>query len=696
MLSDGEAGNVVSEASHKQKLATIVSIDVEGYSKGMEADQQAMFKAIEALDLRVKEAAKRRGGRIFNTAGDGFMLEFPAVSDAVLAAEEIASGPWPPVRVGVHIGQVDIRDNGDLLGHGVNVSARIQAMAESGAVLISDNAKQALQGNPLSKRLKSQGAVKLPKMNEVMIVHTLLPADGRAGAGRRMPRRGPMIAAAVAAVLAVAAGGWLITGALKGLSPKPEKLAVMRFDSVGKEAGDIAELVTGEIRDTLGGGGVMPTLAAADSEAVKGAGASRAAQLGVALTLNGSVTGSGSGVVVKIHLDDAVNSQQIWGHEFPPGDADSLRAVVPARVTTIIYCYARATRSSTKLENPNLLAIYLRACDLDLDAADNVNKLYEQERLAKQLTASAPNFSYGHSMLADVYLAEIGSNSDQSAVKHLREMAAAEADKALQGDGKNSDAGVARATLAQISNPPAWAEREKFLSVAAGQESAGSDPPGQYALLLAEVGRMSEAATWSQKAVAADSWEPDYLALSASLLMAAGRVEDAQKALNAALMMGKGRSLVEYVRFQIAENSDRWDDAESILDSPSPPPELLAEGSLTATRAFIKAAKSRDPALIAAARDAEVAAVVADRNRLLVALSHLSKLGLVDDAFALAERFKPLATDRTFILFEPLMGAMRADPRFEKLATEIGLTAYWETSKHWPDFCNGPCRGKSS
>ena len=72
----------------------------------------------------IEGIASRHGGRVFNTAGDGFMLEFASSLVAVKAALELAETCEPKVRVGVHVGDVMVQPNGDLLGHGVNVAAR--------------------------------------------------------------------------------------------------------------------------------------------------------------------------------------------------------------------------------------------------------------------------------------------------------------------------------------------------------------------------------------------------------------------------------------------------------------------------------------------------------------------------------------------------------------------------------------------
>jgi class 3 adenylate cyclase len=81
----------------------------------------------------IEAIAARHGGRVFNTAGDGFMLEFVSSLAAVEAAIELAETCEPKVRVGVHLGDVLVQLNGDLLGHVVNVAARLMAKSDPGA-----------------------------------------------------------------------------------------------------------------------------------------------------------------------------------------------------------------------------------------------------------------------------------------------------------------------------------------------------------------------------------------------------------------------------------------------------------------------------------------------------------------------------------------------------------------------------------
>ncbi|MFM9862394.1 MAG: adenylate/guanylate cyclase domain-containing protein [Micropepsaceae bacterium] len=95
------------------------------------------------------------------------MLEFASSLSGVNAALELADECRPRVRVGVHVGEVAVQPNGDLLGHGVNVAARLMAKAEPGSALISGDVCRMIRG-PLAERFVSRGPVQLDKMNETI------------------------------------------------------------------------------------------------------------------------------------------------------------------------------------------------------------------------------------------------------------------------------------------------------------------------------------------------------------------------------------------------------------------------------------------------------------------------------------------------------------------------------------------------
>jgi adenylate cyclase len=132
----------------QRRLAAIVSTDVVGYSRLMGRDESGTLAGLKAhrqalIDPKIAEY----GGRIVKSTGDGLLLEFPSVVDAVRCAVDIQRGMAErnagvpaedriELRIGINIGDIIIDDD-DIFGDGVNVAARLQTLAEPGGICVS-------------------------------------------------------------------------------------------------------------------------------------------------------------------------------------------------------------------------------------------------------------------------------------------------------------------------------------------------------------------------------------------------------------------------------------------------------------------------------------------------------------------------------------------------------------------------------
>src|ERR1700747_2382607 len=132
----------------ERRLAAVVAADMVGYSRLMEVDETGTLARLKThrIELIDPAIAKNRG-RIIKTTGDGMLVEVHSVVDAVLCAAEIqrrmakrnadvAPARWMQFRIGVNLGDV-IVDGADIFGDGVNVAARLEALARPGTICIS-------------------------------------------------------------------------------------------------------------------------------------------------------------------------------------------------------------------------------------------------------------------------------------------------------------------------------------------------------------------------------------------------------------------------------------------------------------------------------------------------------------------------------------------------------------------------------
>jgi class 3 adenylate cyclase len=155
-----------------RRLAAILAADVVGYSKLVGEDETGTLNALREIRRSiVNPVLAEHGGRIFKLMGDGMLAEFPSTVQAVRAAIAIqeqlhqrnvkVSSRQIAVRIGVHQGDVVI-EGSDLLGDGINIAARLEALAEPGSICISARVhedatgKVAVQANDLGEqRLKN-------------------------------------------------------------------------------------------------------------------------------------------------------------------------------------------------------------------------------------------------------------------------------------------------------------------------------------------------------------------------------------------------------------------------------------------------------------------------------------------------------------------------------------------------------------
>lgn len=135
----------MTQNSEIRRVATIVALDVAGYSARTEADEAKTTAEVMALRGFIEDVASARGGRVFTAAGDGFMLEFGSSLSAVEAAFDLAEKCEPKVRAGVHLGDVVLQPNGDLLCYNVNVATRLMARSDPGSALVSADVRHAIR-----------------------------------------------------------------------------------------------------------------------------------------------------------------------------------------------------------------------------------------------------------------------------------------------------------------------------------------------------------------------------------------------------------------------------------------------------------------------------------------------------------------------------------------------------------------------
>jgi class 3 adenylate cyclase len=210
------------EPPMQRRLATILSADVAGYSRLIGDNEEETVKALRGHRAVFDSLLKQHHGRVFNTAGDAILAEFPSAVEAVRCATEIQSAlqtrneHLPPeqkmlFRMGINLGDVVVQE-GDLLGDGVNVAARIQTLAEPGGICISGSVYDQIQ-NKLSLRFKALGGQKLKNIGQPVRTFTITHVEEGvlpASSNPRLRKSAPVIAIVLVVALFAIGGGYFL------------------------------------------------------------------------------------------------------------------------------------------------------------------------------------------------------------------------------------------------------------------------------------------------------------------------------------------------------------------------------------------------------------------------------------------------------------------------------------------------------
>jgi TolB-like protein/class 3 adenylate cyclase/Tfp pilus assembly protein PilF len=168
----------------QRKLAAILAADVVGYTRLAGADEDRILARLRALrsDL-IDPTIAVHNGRVIKRTGDGILIEFRSVVDAVNCAVEVQNGVAERnagvaedrqirFRVGIHLGDVVEESDGDLMGDGVNIAARLEGVAKPGAICLSEDAYRQVKGR-LNLAVEDLGATQLKNIAEPIHVYSL-------------------------------------------------------------------------------------------------------------------------------------------------------------------------------------------------------------------------------------------------------------------------------------------------------------------------------------------------------------------------------------------------------------------------------------------------------------------------------------------------------------------------------------------
>lgn len=294
----------MAEERVQRRLAAIVVADVVGYSRLMEEDEVATLTALKARRSTILQPVVRaHGGRIVKVMGDGVLLEFPSAVDAMSGAIELqrkmeeANDTLPEarrivLRIGINLGDVVI-DGSDLYGDGVNIAARLQSLAEPGAIYVSAGIRDQVK-RKLAFDFDDLGPKSLKNIAEPVHVYRVLYQSG--------------------------AKIWQEGQAALPL-PAKASIAVLPFTNMGGEAEQnvFTDGLTEDLITDLSRNASLFVIARHSTFAYKGKSVDVrliARDLGVRYIVEGSARRVASRVRISVQLIDAVGGDHLWAERF--------------------------------------------------------------------------------------------------------------------------------------------------------------------------------------------------------------------------------------------------------------------------------------------------------------------------------------------------------------------------------------------
>jgi adenylate cyclase len=420
--------------SETRKIAAILVADVVGYSRLAGADEDRTLSRLRGLrsDL-IDPAIAAHHGRIVKRTGDGSLIEFRSVVDAVRLAIEVQNGliernaGLPPerrieFRVGIHLGDVVEESDDDLMGDGVNIAARLESICKPGAVCLSEDAYRQVKGR-LELAVADLGPTQLKNIVDPIRVYSLqvgVPAqakpatDAKPSERKRRSRLGLLIAGIVALVV-IAAGAWFLLGANRPAQAAHLSIVVLPFANLsGDPAQDyFADGITENLTTELSRIHDSFVIARNTAFAYKGKPIDAkeiGKELGVRYVLEGSVLRDQNRVRVNAQLIDTESGAHLWAERFEEDMADLFKLqdqIVVRLANTLNSALIKAEAAKgARSTNPDANDLVMRGLALMNEPNLQPSKDHAARTLFEQALAIDPNNAAAITGVAETYFTE--------------------------------------------------------------------------------------------------------------------------------------------------------------------------------------------------------------------------------------------------------------------------------------------------
>ena len=487
----------------ERRLAAVLAADMVGYSRLMEVDERGTLARLKTHRIElIDPAIAKNNGRIIKTTGDGMLVEFQSVVDAVLCATEVqrrmarrnadvSPARWMQFRIGINLGDVIVED-GDIFGDGVNIASRLEMLAEPGGICVSAAVRDQVDHRLDDVTFEDLGDQSVKNISRPIRVFRLRLEPDPAIPSEHVTDAAPATVVSRKPSIAVLP--------LVNMSGDPEQEFFVDglSEDIITELSRFHELLVISRNSTFVHKG----------KAVKVQEVAR--EFGVDYVLEGSVRKSGDRIRVTVQLIDGETDRHIWAERYDR-ELEDIFAIqdemTRAIVATLPGRVEAATHDRAKRKHTDNMAAYecvLAAKVLHHRSIREDNA--EAQRLLDRALALDPNYAHAHAWKACVLGQSwiYGWSADSEATL---QQVVAELEIALALDDNDSDVHriLAAVNLTRDDHDKAAYHQERALALNPNYDLVVV----QQGELLTWLGRPEEGIDWIRKAMRLNPYHPE-------------------------------------------------------------------------------------------------------------------------------------------------------------------------------------------
>jgi adenylate cyclase len=566
----------MTDPKPRRKLAAILAADVVNFSAMMGENEDRTLKNLKACRALTDESISANHGRIFGTAGDSIIAEFASPVDAVVAATEfqrnlkqrndsVGEDDQMQFRIGLNLGDV-IVEGDNLYGDGVNVAARLEAVAEPGGISLSgkfhEEVCRKLDITFVSTGEREMKNIRSPVDTYKIEISTL--DEMAASSNAEAPPAETKAADAPA----------------EAAESKPPAIAVLPFANMSgdPEQDFFVDGITEDIITNLSLWRNFPVISRNSSFTYKDKSVNLkevASELGVRYIVEGSVRKGGQRVRITAQLIDAEQDHHLWSQKWDRNledifeVQDEVSTSIAAQVNPTLQNYERDRIERTRPDNFNAWETFLKAVHFmnNRNASDHEDPaLTEARRLCEEAIQLDDSMSVAHSLLAQIALCELLQFSGKDSNETLEEMLTS-SKKAAELDSKNPEAPVKTGTYhffkGNFEQARQYCERAIDLNP--------SYPDAYYTLghALAHSGQYAESEEPFQQAIDLNPLDPNVAEYRSGLYfskLGVGDYEAAEAMIDQCLAQFPNRGLYRGFKAAVMGYLDKGEQAKQALD----------------------------------------------------------------------------------------------------------------------------------